>query len=100
MDARYLLDTDICIFIKKGKPEQVVRRFRTVRPGEAVLSVITYGELLYGAERSEFREASLGRVRLLTEVLPTLPLPEKAAEIYGFVRAELERRGEIIGNND
>lgn len=100
MEPRYLLDTDICIYIRTGKPEQVLRRFRTVRPGEAALSVITYGELLYGAERSSLREQPLERLRKVTVLVPTLPLPEKAAEIYGFIRADLERRGEMIGNND
>lgn len=95
-----MLDTDICIYIRKGRPEQVVRRFRTVRPGEAALSVITYGELLYGAGKNELREQSLARLRQLVELVPALPLPEKAAEIYGFIRAELERRGELISNND
>jgi len=100
MEPRYLLDTDICLYIRKGRPEQVLRRFQTVRPGEATLSVITYGELLYGAEKNEHRAASLQRLRQLVELVPALPLPEKAADFYGFIRAELERRGEMIGNND
>jgi predicted nucleic acid-binding protein len=44
-----MLDTKICIYIRQRRPEEVLRRFRKLRPGEAVLSVITYGELLYGA---------------------------------------------------
>ena len=48
MDPRYLLDTNICIYIRQKRPDAVLRRFRKLRPGEAVLSVITYGELLYG----------------------------------------------------
>jgi len=100
VEPRYLLDTDICIYIRRGQPEQVLRRFRTVRPGEAALSVITYGELLYGAEKNALRERSLERLRRMSELVPTLPLPEKAAEMYGFIRADLERRGEMIGNND
>ncbi len=100
MEPRYLLDTAICVYIRKGRPEQVVRRFRTVRPGEAAISVITYGELLYGAEKNELREQSLVRLRQLVELVPALPLPEEAAGMYGFIRAELEGRGEMIGNND
>lgn len=100
MEPRFLLDTDICIYIRKGRPEPVLQRFRTVRPGEAALSVITYGELLYGAEKSALRARSLERLRQMTVLVPTLPLPENAAEVYGFIRAELERKGEMIGNND
>jgi len=100
MEARYLLDTNICIYIRRKKPEEVLRRFRTLRPGEAVLSVITFGELVYGAEKSAQRGAALGLLRELAQVLPVRSLPETAAESYGTIRAELERKGEMIGNND
>jgi tRNA(fMet)-specific endonuclease VapC len=100
MEPRYLLDTNICIYIRQKRPEEVLRRFRKLRPGEAALSVITYGELLYGAAKSEQRVAALERLRELVHWLPALFLPETAAEAYGRIRAELESRGEMIGNND
>ena len=100
MEARYLLDTNICIYIRRKKPEEVLRRFRTLQPGEAVLSVITFGELVYGAEKSAQRGAALVLLRELAQVLPVQGLPETAAESYGTIRAELERKGEMIGNND
>jgi tRNA(fMet)-specific endonuclease VapC len=100
MDARYLLDTNICIYIRRKRPEEVLRRFRTLRPGEAVLSVITFGELVYGAEKSAQRGATLELLRELAQVLPVQGLPETAAESCGTIRAELERKGEMIGNND
>ena len=100
MEPRYLLDTNICIYIRRKKPEEVLRRFRTLRPGEAVLSVITFGELVYGAEKSAQRGAALELLRELAQVLPVQGLPETAAESYGTIRAELERKGEMIGNND
>jgi len=100
MDPAYLLDTNICIYIRNKRPEQVLRRFRTLRPGEAALSVITYGELLYGASKSAQRAAALEQLHELVNLLPALSLPESAAEAYGTIRAELEVRGELIGNND
>jgi len=100
MEPRYLLDTNICTYIRQKKPEEVLRRFRKLRPGEAGLSVITYGELLYGAAKSEQRVAALERLRELVLLLPALALPESAAETYGTIRAELESKGEMIGNND
>ncbi len=100
MDPRYLLDTNICIYIRQKRPEEVLRRFRKLRAGEAVLSVITYGELLYGAAKSEHRVAALERLRELVLLLPALALPESAAETYGTIRAELESKSEMIGNND
>jgi tRNA(fMet)-specific endonuclease VapC len=100
MEPRFLLDTNICIYIRHSRPEQVLRRFRKLRPGEAALSVITYGELLYGAAKSAQRAGALERLRELVQFLPSLPLPEIAAETYGTIRAELETKGEIIGNNN
>jgi tRNA(fMet)-specific endonuclease VapC len=100
MEARYLLDTNICIYIRRNRPEEVLRRFRKLRPGEAVLSVITYGELLYGAAKSAHRTVALERLRELVRLLPATALPESAAEAYGALRADLESKGEMIGNND
>jgi tRNA(fMet)-specific endonuclease VapC len=100
MEPRYLLDTNICIYIRQKRPDEVLRRFRKLRPGEAALSVITYGELLYGAAKSKQRVAALEQLRELGNLLPALSLPETAAEVYGTIRAELEVKGELIGNND
>jgi tRNA(fMet)-specific endonuclease VapC len=100
MEARYLLDTNVCIYIRQKRPAEVQRRFRKLRPGEAVLSVITYGELIYRAAKSEQRVAALARLRELVNLLPAASLPGTAAEAYGAIRAELESKGEMIGNND
>lgn len=100
MEARYLLDTNICIYIRRDRPEGVLRRFQALRPGEAALSVITFGELLYGAAKSKQSEAAFARLTALAALVPVLPLPAEAAESYGAIRAELERKGKMIGNND
>jgi tRNA(fMet)-specific endonuclease VapC len=100
MEPRYLLDTNICIYIRQKRPDQVLRRFQKLRPGEAVLSIITYGELLYGAAKSAQPREALERLRELVYLLPALSLPETAAEVYGRIRAELESKGQMIGNND
>jgi tRNA(fMet)-specific endonuclease VapC len=100
MAPRFLLDTNICIYIRQKRPDEVLRRFRKLRAGDAALSVITYGELLYGAEKSAQRAVALERLRELITLLPALPMPETAAEAYGLVRARLEAKGETIGNND
>jgi tRNA(fMet)-specific endonuclease VapC len=100
MEPRYLLDTNICIYIRQKRPEEVLRHFRKLRPGEAALSVITYGELSYGTAKSVQRVRALERLRELVQLLPALSLPETAAEAYGTIRADLETKGEMIGNND
>jgi tRNA(fMet)-specific endonuclease VapC len=99
-DFRYLLDTNICIYIRKKKPERVSERFHRVGSGEVAISVITYGELLYGANKSAQRARSVATVQEFVSIVPPLPLPENAAEAYGLIRAELEGRGEMVGPND
>jgi len=100
MDVRYLLDTNICIYIRQKKSPEVMRHFDKLKPGEAGISVITHGELICGAEKSSHRSEALRRLEELVTVLPALPIPEAAAHFYGKLRSELEARGEMIGNND
>jgi tRNA(fMet)-specific endonuclease VapC len=100
VDTRFLLDTNICIYIRQKRPEEVLRRFRNLRIGEAAISVITYGELVFGASKSQQRTAALERLAELLNWLPALPLPENAGQAYGMMRAELAARGQMIGNND
>jgi tRNA(fMet)-specific endonuclease VapC len=70
MAARFLLDTNICIYIRRRRPPAVLERFRQLKPGEAVLSVVTYGELVYGAEKSQFREHARRQLAELASLLP------------------------------
>ena len=62
---RYLLDTNVCIYIAKQKPPGVLARLQRLRPGDVGMSVITYLELVYGAWKSERREENLERIREL-----------------------------------
>jgi tRNA(fMet)-specific endonuclease VapC len=100
MPPRFLLDTNICIYIRHNRPAEVLSRFRRLRTGEAAISVITYGELRFGAEKSSVRSEALSRLDELVTALPVLDLPQGAAESYGAIRADLQARGEMIGNND
>lgn len=100
MAARYLLDTNICIYLRQNRPPGVTSRFQRLQPGDAALSVVTYGELAYGAERSRQRAQALESLARLVSLLPVLPLPEDAGSVYGEVRATLESRGQMIGGND
>lgn len=100
MTARYLLDTHICIYIQRHKPEKVLARFQKLKPGDAVISVITRGELLYGAEKSMQRNKVLHLLEEFKSFIPVLPIPETAGNAYGVIRASLESEGKPIGNND
>ena len=65
-----------------------------------MLSVITYGELVYGAEKSQFREQARGQLAELAALIPVMELPMRAGEFYGSIRAALAAKGGMIGNND
>ena len=100
MEARFLLDTNILIYIRRNRPPGVLARFQKLSYGEAVLSVITFGELSYGAAKSVRRSEAIAQLEELRRAIPIAMLPETAAEMYGAIRADLENRGQQIGNND
>jgi tRNA(fMet)-specific endonuclease VapC len=100
MEARFLLDTNVFIHIRQRRPPAVLARFNRLKSGEAAISVVTYGELLYGLEKSQFREQASRQLTELVSFLPVLALPPQAGASYGAIRAALEAKGEIIGNND
>jgi tRNA(fMet)-specific endonuclease VapC len=100
MALRYLLDTNICIYISKEKPRSVLERFESINSGDIAMSLVTYAELLFGAEKSNASEKSKKILLELTTLIPPLPLSLEVAGYYAKIRSFLERKGNIIGNND
>ena len=100
MGLKYLLDTNICIYIANEKPEQVRHHFEKTAFGEVAMSMITYGELLYGAHKSHSHQKAVQKLKEIVALIPALPLPNEAAEHYGKIRNVLEKKGKIIGGND
>jgi tRNA(fMet)-specific endonuclease VapC len=78
----------------------VKARFERLKPGQLILSVITYGELYYGAHQSNQRTKAFALLDELVEDIPVQALTRPAAQAYGAIRATLERQGRRIGNND
>lgn len=100
MALRYLLDTNICIYIAKQRPPSVAKRFARLAVGTVGMSLITYGELRYGAEKSVQREQALAVLTHLGELIPAIEPNAQVGEAYGTLRAHLDRQGTPIGNND
>jgi len=100
MGPSYLLDTNICIYIHHRRPAQVIDRFRRIKSGDAVISVVTYGELLFGAQKSQRQAEALQIIEEFASTVGVMPMPVQAAAVYGDLRARLEGRGEVIGGND
>ncbi len=97
---RYLLDTDTCIDIANRRSAAVLKRLESLRDGEAAISVITWGELAYGAAKSSQPKATQATLNELQSVLAVLPLPPEAGPVYGQLRAARQAAGRPIGGND
>jgi len=94
-----MLDTNICIYVIKRRPIEILSVFNE-HVGQLSISSITLAELIHGAEKSEFVEKNLHRVEDFVSRLEVLEYGEKAAAHYGDIRAVLERKGQTIGVND
>jgi tRNA(fMet)-specific endonuclease VapC len=98
--ARYMLDTDTCSYILKRSNQTVVKRLRAVSVSDVCMSVITKSELLYGVEVSPRREQDATALRAFLPHVEVLELPDAAATHYAEIRADLKKRGQMIGAND
>jgi tRNA(fMet)-specific endonuclease VapC len=96
---RYLLDTNICIYVIKRRPESLLDRFNE-NASHLAISAITLAELLHGAEKSAQPQRTLSVVENFYSRLDVLDYGAKAAQHYGQIRSALERRGTPIGVND
>lgn len=97
--ARYLLDTNICIYIINRRPPEVVLRFDGLSFGDVAVSSITVAELDYGAAKSG-SERNRAALQKFLAPLEVLPFDDEATRHYGSLRACLERLGTPIGPLD
>lgn len=90
---RYMLDTNICIYLIKNHPSQVLRRLETLNLGDAVMSVVTYAELRAGLEIQTTNRAQDEHVlSMLVSRIPVVPFTESDAERFGVLRAAVRDR--------
>lgn len=96
----WLLDTNICIYLIKRKPDRVLQRLRALDISTVGVSSITVAELQYGVAKSTRPEQNALGLAALLAPLDVLAFDDGAAAAYGAVRAELERAGTPIGSMD
>jgi tRNA(fMet)-specific endonuclease VapC len=96
----YLLDTNICIYIINKRPKSIINTIASHKPNEIKISAISIAELEYGVSKSLYREKNRNALMDFLLSFEIIPFTVKDAEIYGIIRAELERKGEIIGPYD
>ena len=96
---RYLLDTNIVIYVLKRRPVAVLSTFNA-NASRMAISSITLAELMHGAEKSSRVSENLAAVEDFCSRLQVLPYGPKAAQHYGAIRATLEKLGQPIDVND
>jgi tRNA(fMet)-specific endonuclease VapC len=97
---KYMLDTNICIYIIKRKPLAVVERFLRTKISQIGISSITLSELTYGVSKSSKPEQNQMALMQFMAPLEILPYDDDAAQYYGDLRVHLEKRGTTIGSLD
>ena len=96
---RYLLDTNIVIYVLKRRPIKILEVFNK-NASRMAISSITLSELMYGAEKSQQVDKNLEAVEEFVSHLEVLSYDAKASQHYGQIKAKLEKKGQIIGEND
>lgn len=96
---KYMLDTNIVIYVIKHKPVQVAHIFNQ-NAGKMCVSSITAAELYYGAEKSQFPAQNTRIIEDFLSRLEVLPYTEKTASHFGNIKAMLSKQGTLIGEND
>ena len=97
---RFMLDTNICIYIIKQKPPNVIERFYQTEISEISISSITLSELLYGVSKSSKPEQNQIALTQFIAPLDILSYDDEAAQYYGELRVHLEKQGRPIGSLD
>ncbi len=97
---KYMLDTNICIYLIKKKPTTVLKRFKKTNISEISISSITLSEFFYGVSKSSKPEQNFIALTQFVAPLEILPFGSEAAHYYGDLRARLEKQGTPIGSLD
>ena len=95
-----MLDTDTCAFLLRRSSDVLLQRIQATPVAQQVMSVVTYAELLYGVQVSSKKKANQAAVEALAVHLAILDWPANAAQHYAEIRAELKKKGALIGAND
>ncbi|WP_338861629.1 type II toxin-antitoxin system VapC family toxin (plasmid) [Mycetohabitans rhizoxinica] len=89
---RFMLDTNMCIYLMKNQPEEVAKRFAQCYVGDVVMSAVTYAELEYGVVVSANRTRERRNLAALIEDIPVASFDAAAATAYGPVRKATSER--------
>ena len=97
---KFMLDTNIIAYAKNHRPESVLRRFMQYRPEDMCISSITMAELEFGVYNSSKPEQNRLALMIFLSGIEVVPFDASAALAYGSIRADLTKKGNLIGAND
>ena len=97
---KYLLDTNICVFVIRQKSPLVLQRLRQHQAGDVGISTVSLAELRYGANKSNDPHRNNAALDAFLVPLEIVEFNAAAADEYGQIRSDLERRGQSIGPLD
>jgi len=97
---RYMLDTDTCSYVMKRSNDKVLKRLQRTPVSDVCISVITKSELLFGVEVSPRRQQDELALSAFLGYVEVLDFPDLASSHYAKIRADLKKRGAMIGAND
>jgi len=97
---QYLLDTNICIYLINGKPSKVIEHLRKHSPADVAISIITFFELEYGVEKSQYQKRSRAALTKFLMPLQLINLDRPSAVEAAIIRAQLEKKDAPIGHYD
>jgi tRNA(fMet)-specific endonuclease VapC len=97
---KYMLDTNICIYLIKQQPREVIDKFKGIIPGEIAISSVTVAEMMYGVGKSQHKQRNKSALESFLAPLEIVDFDFKAAQHYGAIRAYLEKMGTPIGAYD
>lgn len=100
MTGLYMLDTDTCAFILRRSSQALLQRIQKVALEQQVMSMVTLAELLYGVQISSRKKENRAAVDALTRHLSVIDWSRDAAEHYADIRADLKKKGQLIGSHD
>ena len=97
---KFLIDTNICVYIMNYHPPEVLQKFKSIGVGKVGISSITVSELHYGACKSSYIKKNIKRLNEFLSPFEILSYDENASIYYGKIRSQLEKQGNIMGPLD
>jgi tRNA(fMet)-specific endonuclease VapC len=96
----YLIDTNVCIKYLNGQSDKIVKKLSSLNPGDIVICSVVRAELFAGAYKSKSFQKTYDKLVTFLDVFSSLPFDDRASEVFGNIRAQVEKQGTPVGPFD